>query len=705
MKRAGFAALAVLTLSTLATPVAAYEKEFDGGLFDGWLMQWRNRASLGMAWRMQERQDRLIGKASLNPQLCAPDNCIALTPDNTEPNERFLAARGAMSSNTDDGDLNYNKGDLISSGTKYSSKLDFGTTDYGVEIGALFYYDPVNTDFRETHFNRIVEPGPGPGVRTKTDRPTEAEHQLGFDLELREANFYYFMDSWDEQPLEFRVGRQILTWGEAAVNVQGTLNFVNPPDANSLARPGLELQDIYFPENMIVVRGPVRGTLSFEAFYQLEWRPYGFPARGSFFSFFDGGNEVTPNEYVVGPFGKTPEDPLQLGVPALPLAQTVTSTSFSLRREANNEPGDHGQYGIALYWLLDEYFESPVSINFFHANYHSRLPAVSAYAANAACTRREGNARNHDSTNLVDFLLDCGVPGTNNSPNGGFDALPLDTGTYFLDYAKNIRLWGLSFDAEAHKLAIQGELVYRENQPVQVDLEDVLFTAFQPIFPRTDVVIAPGVATLAASTRAIPTYLTAYRGGTPGEVAPNSYVRGYERFKTIHGTIGFTKITGASSWFGANEAVYLLEISGNFIPQLPDLDELQLEGPGTHTHYSPGIADTGDALKINPISNGKKGYVTETAFGYRFASFLRYTDVVIPGFALRPLVIFAHDVHGVAPGLAENFLEGRKVIIGNLQGQYRNWRADLIYSWFTGGGDAHVLRDRDAMGISISYEF
>ena len=702
MKRAVRSALAALVLATLAAPAAAYEKEFDGGLFDGWLMQWRNRASLGMAWRMQERQDRLIGKASLNPDLCAPDNCIALTQDNTEPNERFLAAPGAMSSNTDDGDLNYNKGDVVSSGLKYTSKLDFGTTDYGIELGALFYYDPVNTDFRETHFNRIVEAGSGPGVRTKTDRPTEAEHQLGFDLELREANFYYFTDSWDEQPLEFRVGRQILTWGEAAVNVQGTLNFVNPPDANALARPGLELQDIYFPENMIVVRGPVRGTLSFEAFYQLEWRPYGFPARGSFFSFFDGGNEVTPNEYVVGPFGKTPEDPQQLGTPALPIAQLVTATSFSLQRAANNEPTDSGQYGIALYWLLDDYFDSPMSINFFHANYHSRLPSVSAYAANAGCHRREGNAQGIDANNAATFALVC--PFLTSAPGPDtFDALPLETGQYFLDYAKNIRLWGLSFDAEAFKLAIQGELVYRENQPVQVDLEDVLFTAFQPIFPRETIEL--GVAALAASTRAIPTYLTAYRGGTPGEVAPNSYVRGYERFKTVHGTLGLTKITGASSWFGATEAVYLLEVSGNYIPDLPDLDELQLEGPGTHTHYSAGIADTGDALKINPISNGRKGYVTDFAYGYRFAGFLRYTDVMTPGLAIRPLVIFAHDVHGVAPGLAENFLEGRKVIVGNVQAQYRAWRADLIYSWFTGGGDAHVLRDRDAMGISISYEF
>lgn len=694
--------MALAGLLAISHPAPAYEKEFEGGTYDGWLLQIRSRLSGGATWRMQERQDRLVGKASLDPGLCAADDCIALTPGHTEPNERFLAAPGALSSNTDDGNLNYNKGDLVSSGLKFTTRLQFGTVDYGINLGALVFYDPVNTDFDETHFNRIVEPGPQPGVRNRSARERETERQVGYNLELQDANVYFFTDSWDEQALSFRIGRQVLTWGEAAVNVQGTLNFVNPPDANALSRPGLELQDIYLPQNMVVVSGPVRGNLSFEAFYQLEWRPYGFPARGSFFSFFDGGNEVQANEYVVGPFGKTPEDPDQLGVPALPIAQLVTATSFSLNRASNREPGNDGQFGLALYWLLDEFIDSPLAINFHFANYHSRLPSVSAYAADAGCHRREGNAMGIDASNAATFALVCPFLTQRPGPDT-FDALPLETGQYFLDYARNIRLWGVSFDAEAFDLALQGELVYRENQPVQVDLEDVLFTAFQPIFPRQTINL--GVATLADSERAIPTYLEAFRGQVPGEVAPNSYVRGYEPLETLHGTLGATRILGARAPFGASEAVFLLEVSANWIPNIPALDELPLEGPGTHTHRRPGILETGDALKINPVSNGDNGYVTEFAYGYRFVSFLRYNDVAYPGLSIRPLVILAHDVDGVAPGLAENFLDGRKVIVGNLQAQFRDYRVDLIYAWFTGGGEAHVLRDRDALGLSFSYEF
>ncbi|MGQ0502283.1 MAG: DUF1302 domain-containing protein [Panacagrimonas sp.] len=692
----------LLLLGFITASASGYEIEMRGGDFDGWRLQLRNRLSVGSAWRMQERRDSFIGKATLTPGLCAPDDCLSLVPGNTAPNERYLAARGSLSSNTDDGNLNYDKGDAIGAGLRLNSRLRFGTDDYGLELSARFYYDTINTDFSETHPNRIVEPGSQPGEYVRSPRPSESERALGSALELMDANVYYYFDAWEDHPLEIRLGRQVLTWGKSAINVQGTLNFINPTDANALGRAGLELQDTYFPQNMLVLGAPISPEWSFEAFYQLEWRPYGFPARGSYFSYFDAGVDVTPQETLVGLYSKAPEDPDQVGVPASGVNRLITSTSYSLARARNREPGSTGQYGISFNWQLDDYFDSPLSLSLFYANYHSRLPSISAYAADASCTRREGNARGQDTLNAAEFQVDCGVgsPGT-----GRADALPLDTVRYFLDYAEDIKLWGVAFDTEAFDLAVQGELVYRENEPIQVDLEDVLFAAYQPAFPRNDIAVLPGVAALPSSQRAAPDYLTRYRVGRPGEVAPNSYIRGYERMETLHGTLGFTKITGARSILGANEAVYLLEMSANYIPGLPSLNEIQFDGPGTNTNFSPGTAETGDALKLNPVRNNSNGYVTRLAYGYRLAGLLRYNDSFVPGLSISPLLIFAHDLNGVAPGPTENFLSGRRIITSSLQGQYRSWRINLLYTWFSGGGDAHLLRDRDAMGVSVNYEF
>ena len=50
-KRFALAALAMAGAMGAASPAFAYEKEFEEGAFDGWLLQWRTRVSAGAAWR------------------------------------------------------------------------------------------------------------------------------------------------------------------------------------------------------------------------------------------------------------------------------------------------------------------------------------------------------------------------------------------------------------------------------------------------------------------------------------------------------------------------------------------------------------------------------------------------------------------------------------------------------------------------------
>lgn len=690
---------------------------------EDWSLNWLNRVTVGANWRAQDPDPDLIAKSSLNPDLCAADDCIAVQADNTAPNDRYLAAPGAMFAAFDDANMNYKQGDVVSAVMKWTSRFSLGTPDYGIEAGALYFFDGVNTDFMETKFNQITEAGAQPGQRVRVKRDRVTERDIGNNLQILETNAYVRIPSWTDLPIEIRVGRQNMFWGEAALTVQGSVNVANPPDANALTRPGFVFDEIYRPVNMVTLKSPIYGGLNLEAFYALEWRPYGLPAKGSFFSFFDAGNEVAPNEGIALPFGKAPDDPLQLGVPADPIVGLVSSTSFTALRGPNREPRDNGEYGVSLNWLIDELSGSPVVLSAFYANYHSRLPNVSANATAATCARREGNANNRDTATTDEFFEDCELQlspdslfailgnTTGVTPRGrvtGREPLPLDTASYFLDYAEDIELYGLSFNAVAFDLAIQGEIAYRRNQPVQVDIEDVLFAAFQPAFPRNSVEIGvvPGVpiATLASSRVAVPDYLTAYRGGTPGEIVPGAYVRGYERLETWHPTLAFSKVTGASDLFGATEGLYLLEFSADYVPDLPDLDVLQFEGPGTTTHYSPGIFETGNALVINPIQN-REGYVTKMSWGYRAAVLLRYADVFTPGLAVRPLLIFTHDVKGTGPGLAENFLEGRKVIVPNLQFQYKDWRLDVIYATFRDGGRFNTLRDRATYALELRYEF
>lgn len=700
-------------------------------------VDWLNQVSAGASWRMQGRATELVGKKNLpqNRDLCAPDDCIGLSESDTEPNERFLAAPGQPASFTDDGNLNYDKGDIVYAAAKWHSRLNLDWRNFGFEFSGLYFFDPVNNDFDENRPNIILEPGPQPGVAAEVERSRQARRDIGQAFQLRNANLWLRVPTWGDMQAEVRIGRQIKTWGVTTFGIATNINIINPADLNALVRPGAQLYELFSPQNMVTLQAGITEHWGFDAWYQLEWRPYGFPAKGSFFSFFDAGNDPEPNETISLPFSKIPDDPMQIGTPASPLAAAVSATSFSAARIANNEPPDSGQFGFAVYHLAEGLGRHGTEFGFHFANYHARIPSASFRAAEASCTRREGNANNRDTANLVQFLSDCGIPFVDTPGENGFEALPIDTAAYFLDYPRNIQLYGLSFNTTAFGANVHGEISYRPNQPVQVALEDVFFAALQPVFPRNEIVIIPdglgnlldapilgpilgatpglgplpslgdlGGATLTDSRTAIPDFITAFRGGVAGEIEPGSTVRGYERQHMLQFSLGFLRLWGHNFLPGVDQFGWLLEGNAIWLPNLPSLNELQFEGPGTFTHFSPGVAETGNGLLINPFQT-TDGFVTEWSAGYRTGLLAIFNDVFVPGLLVRPTIVFLHDVYGVAPGLAENHLKGRIIMLNELAFRYQAVGLTLQYGLFTGAGANNMLRDRDVFNATLSFTF
>lgn len=731
----GAARMAALALLH-AVPVQALE--FDAG---DWQFDWNHRLTLGAAWRTEAPDPALIGKSNLDPTLCAQDDCLSASPGHSEPNDRYLAAPGARNSVYDEGNLNYAQGDLIASPLKWTTRLVGQRDSLKFEAGVLAFYDFTNATLEENHPNQIVTPGPQPGVAVRSERDAATLRDIGYDVQWLDTYVQNTFDLWG-QPVDVSIGRQRLTWGESSFVTQGSLNVINPPDVNNLVRPGVDLDEVYRPQAMLLVRGPLGDTISAEAFYQFEWRPVGIPPRGAYFSFFNAGNAVTRNEGIIAPFAKAPYDPQQIGTPANDVFALVTQTSYTLRRAPNREPDDAGQYGLALYFHPD--WAAGSELGAYYANYHSRVPSASAVAAQASCARREGNPAGIDAVDLTSFIAACGVPGTHQR-----EAVPLDTAQYFLDYAPDIQLFGISFSTVVDGIAVRGELAYRPNLPAQVDLEDVLFAALQPALPRQDVPLfstadtlpgliaalqdpanllsvataalgdLPGVidalqtllsapqllgTTVPGARTALPDFVTAYRGGTPGEIAPGAYIRGYERVQALQSSLGLTRIYGNSHFLGTQDAALLLELTALRVMDLPPLSRLQLEGPGTDTHAGPGAFDSGNALRINPVRN-VGGYVTPFSWGYRAGAMLHYADVLVNGFDVRPFLVFTHDVSGVSPGLGENFLEGRKLGVVDVHLSYRNLDASLTQTFLFGGGRRNTLHDRDYFAVSVGMRF
>lgn len=715
---------------------ARYELDIGPG-FD---VLWNNTVAVGAGWRIGQRNKNFIGKSNLNPELCDEDACISVNPNELGPHERWMAAPGAAWQISDDGDLNYDQGDIISGLFKWSSELVIRHDDWGLQLSWLGFYDWVNEGRPTDRENIILKPSEAPGLDTGVPRPETVEETLGYDFDLRLANVFFQVPLWGGRELDVRIGRQVWTWGTALFTISGSLNFINPVNFNNFFRPALNFSQLYRPVSMIRLGTQLTRNVRIQGFYQLEWRSYELPARDALWSFVaDVGTKEADDDFFPLPFGKSPEDPFLQQQNPNPVLALVSDTSLAADRTANREPSDTGQYGIKISYFADWLGETEFS--FYYANYHARIPSVSATSAQATCARREGNPFGIDASNVLEFFTACGL-NLAGPANGGTltvrDALPLDTAKIFLEFPEDIKLYGLSFNTEAWNIAFSGELAYRPNQPMQVDVEDLFFVALQPIFPREKITIIPQIplglggliggsqldnillgllglpgfenlegATLADSEFALPAYLYEYRGGTPGEVPPASYIQGYVRLSKWQGALSATKIFGNQAQIlGADTLLALFEVSAAYVPDLPPLSELQFDSLlTTNTHFSRGIEETRNALKLNPYKQNAEGFPDKFSWGYKVALIAAYNNVIISGLQLRPQIILFHDVDGTTPGLAGNFQEGRKIGLVRLQTSYSAYEFNISGYLFWGGGLGNRLRDRDYITVSLKYHF
>lgn len=691
-----------------AAPVAAVE--FDLGAVNGELS---NVFTVGAAMRMQDRSPSIVGKTNLPGQqdLCLADDCVSASGDPL-PNQRFVDAAGFYSVNGDDGNLNFDKHDLVSAVAKLSTDVSFdlfGGFATGLLRGA-FFFDQVNANGQDRHFNTQYQPA-------FTEARAERRSTGGADALLLDAYVHMNLPLGDRE-LGVRLGNQVLNWGESTFLVANSLNSINPPNLPLLRLPGADLKEVFVPVPMAVLSMDLFEGLSAQAFYQFAWEPAVVDPAGTFYSTSD---LVGGGDYAMLSFGKAPEDPAGIGVPA-GLTDLLSDASRALMRAGDRLPSNEGQYGISLRQFLPDLMNGTEVAGYF-LNYHSRFPIASFIAAQASSCRDSMSGVPLPPALLnYETVLACG--GAADNPAGAIgallsyiagsptpfpgEALPVDTAQVFLEYPEDVRLYGLSFNASAGDFGIQGEIAYRDNLPLQVQQADLVFAALQPAFPAQDVDVA-GQATLPSARSAVPDYVeTIYRNHV---VQPGDYIRGFERMKVAQLDFGGTHTLGAgSNPFGADQILTLFEVGYVHVQNLPPLELLQLNGPGTDTHYSPGADGTGtvdglpDPRRQNPTRQ-VDGFPTADSWGYRLLSMWTYNDA-FAGVNVGPLLGLFHDVHGISPGPGGLFVEDTRQFIGGLRFDYLStFASELRYTWYTGADEHNQLRDRDVLQLSFSYTF
>lgn len=250
----------------------------------------------------------------------------------------------SRSVNEDSGNLNYKKGEVVSTVLKASHDVDLSYGNTGIFVRFGYAADLA--------------------AQNKDELSLAAHKRLDFDVQ---AYDWYLRQSFDiaGRNLNVRVGSQVVSWGEGAL-IQGGVNVINPIDLQRLRVPGSELKEAFIPVPMVYASQQITDDVTLEAFYQLKFEHFEIDPFGTFFSntdvFSPGGTEAFTG------FGRTPDRGPNNPGPA-------ADDKSAVPRAADRDARDDGQFGAALRWLVGE-----TELGFYGINYHSRLPLASLTA-------------------------------------------------------------------------------------------------------------------------------------------------------------------------------------------------------------------------------------------------------------------------------------------------------------------------------------
>lgn len=605
--------LAVSLASTLAGP--AFGVSFNIGEIEG---SFDSSLSVGASWSTAGRNKDLIGANN--------------------------GGRG-LSQTSDDGHLNFNKGDSFSKIFKGIHDLELKYGDTGIFVRGKYWYDFALQN-EDLDFKNVSNDNRKEGAKSSGGQILDA--------------FVYHNYTIADQPGNVRLGKQVVSWGESTF-IGGGINSINPIDVSAFRRPGAEIKEGLIPVNMFYVSQTLTDNLSAEAFYQLEWDQTVVDNCCTFFSQPDVIADGCSNNLRV--LNKRSTIP-GAALPTLnALGVDVNNEGVLVRRGGDRDARDSGQFGVAMHYNFE-----PLDTEFgaYFMNYHSRAPIFSATGApNSAYTRPLGP---------LAALRPLIVAGSSN---------------YFVEYPEDIRLYGLSFSTTLPTgTAWSGELSYRPNAPVQLSTTDILYAGVTPIpgFGNASVLKGtPGQDLHGYNRKEVTQFQTTFTHFF-------DQVMGATRLTTV-GEIGVTHVGGLES---KNQARYGRDpvfgpgtLPGGFCNAL-----------NNSTANGAGLPN---ASGLNTNCNND-GYTTATSWGYRARAIWEYPDV-FAGVNLKPNVAWSHDVKGYSPGPGGNFEEGRKAVSLGVDAEYQNtYTVGLNYTNFF-GGKFTTVDDRDFIALSAGVNF
>ncbi len=608
--------LAAVIPLVMASQAQSYEFYTSGieGSFD-------SEVSMGSSWRVEKQDDKLLAQG-----------------------------------NFEDGNANFSKGDAFSQVFKGSHDLQMSYQNFGGFVRGKYWYDTAlndnNVDYGHT---------PTATIGTSANDPLSVNQAGESRLDDSEFNdlskfsgakildaFVYGEFTVLNMPLDIRLGKQVVSWGESTF-IMGGVNAINPVDVNGFTRPGAEIKEVLLPVNMAYSNLGLSESLSFEAFYQLEYQESVLPGCGTYFS---------PNDYISD------------GCNVLDL----TAQNASLQRSEDSTPDSDGQFGLSFRYVSEALSDTEFGLYFM--NIHSRTPTGNGVKSSLTIEQQVAigeaagtdyiinNAANPFSPTAQELAVAQAVGGQTAA------GAVVNTSSYFVAYPEDIQIVGVSFSSNIGSVAFSGEVSYQQDFPIQVNATQLVVGTLEG---NTNSLSALGM-----SSSILDAELNAVEEG--------GVVQGHREFDVYQAQ--FTAIKFIDRFLGADRFTLIAEAGYTFIDDFNEgSDEIKFGRSG-----------------IFDLPENDEGFITQSAWGYRTLIEGEYSDVFF-GVNLKPSVAWNHDVEGYSPQNGSGFGEGEQSVDVSLDADYLStYKASISYTQFM-GGDYNEVSDRDFASISVGMQF
>ncbi|MBU0991430.1 MAG: DUF1302 domain-containing protein [Proteobacteria bacterium] len=270
--------------------------------------------------------------------------------------DRDLDTMAMKDVNADDGGWNFDQWNMTNNRWTAIADIDVHYKNVGVFARPRAFYDFVymgdnsNPGLAKHWSNNNYLAG----AISKPDKFDDGvEDTMGTDAQFLDW-FFYSNFSLGDHAVDFRVGQQVVAWGEQLFLQGGVASAMSHADLTAANLPGVELKEVYMPSESASLRMDILNNLTVMGFYQWEWEHHILNEPGSYFS----------DQDLVGEAGR-----------GLIIPPNAVPPNYMVVKRGKDQPArDDGQYGLGFIYRAERLAQT--EFGFYYINYHEKSPLV-----------------------------------------------------------------------------------------------------------------------------------------------------------------------------------------------------------------------------------------------------------------------------------------------------------------------------------------